>query len=183
LHWQSRLSWFASDYGGAQRIISIEQRVEEIPASVQQAQEPGGHVRNLSAASVFVAPNSSSHTRFDGSVNVDEICFFVAPIGDEDTEQRERSDMVLNSLLEPSLSQMGLRVIRADQITTPGMITAQTLDFLLHSKLVVADLSFQNPNVFYEVAIRHVIGLPIVHLVRTTDLIPFDAGNFSYDKN
>jgi hypothetical protein len=35
-------------------------------------------------------------------------------------------------------------------------------------------LSFHNPNAFYELAIRHACGLPVVHIIRKADKIPFD---------
>ena len=44
----------------------------------------------------------------------------------------------------------------------------------MKSKLVVADLSFHNPNVFYELAIRHAARLSVVQIIRKTDRIPFD---------
>jgi hypothetical protein len=54
------------------------------------------------------------------------------------------------------------------------MITAQILEYILKSKLVVADLSFHNPNVFYELSLRHVCRLPTVQVIRKCDKIPFD---------
>jgi hypothetical protein len=44
---------------------------------------------------------------------------------------------------------------------------------------VVADLSFHNPNVFYELCLRHVTGKPTLHLIREKDSIPFDVNNFN----
>lgn len=67
-----------------------------------------------------------------------------------------------------------MRVVRADQIDTPGMITKQIIEYLLKARLVVADLSFSNANVFYELALRHAIRLPIVQIIRHRDPIPFD---------
>lgn len=39
---------------------------------------------------------------------------------------------------------------------------------------MIVDLSFHNPNVFYELCLRHVSGLPTVHIIRQADKIPFD---------
>jgi hypothetical protein len=44
----------------------------------------------------------------------------------------------------------------------------------MRSRLVIADLSFHNPNVFYELALRHAAKLPIVQIIRASDDIPFD---------
>jgi hypothetical protein len=43
---------------------------------------------------------------------------------------------------------------------------------------VIADLSFHNPNVFYELALRHAVRKPIVQISRTADRLPFDIGQF-----
>ncbi|UNK79791.1 hypothetical protein MNQ96_01465 [Sphingopyxis granuli] len=48
------------------------------------------------------------------------------------------------------------------------------MEYLFRSRLVVADLSFSNANVFYELALRHAVRLPIVQIIRHGDPIPFD---------
>lgn len=113
-----------------------------------------------------------------GQTDFDSTCFFMAPIGDEGEEERKHSDMVLSTLVTPALSQSGLSVVRADQIVRPGMISKQIIEYILKSRLVIVDLSFHNPNVFYELAIRHLLGKPTVHIVKKSDGIPFDIGNF-----
>jgi hypothetical protein len=105
------------------------------------------------------------------------ICFVIAPIDQDGSEQRKHSDMILESLIRRGLDREW-EVVRADQITTPGMISGQVVEYLLHSGLVIADLSFHNPNVFYELALRHAAGLPTVHLIRGGDTIPFDLKDF-----
>ncbi len=108
----------------------------------------------------------------------DTICFFIAPIGEEGGEKRKHSDMVLETLVDHAIKPQKLKVIRADKITQPGMISKQIIEYIIKSKLVIADMSFHNPNVFYELAIRHLLGKPTVHLIRKRDKIPFDVGNF-----
>jgi hypothetical protein len=73
------------------------------------------------------------------------------------------------------MEQFSLTVLRADAIDKPGVITRQVIEYLLRARLVVVDLSFHNPNVFYELAIRHAARLPVVQLIRTADRIPFDV--------
>ena len=74
---------------------------------------------------------------------------------------------------------MGSRfeVVRADEIDEEGLITHQVIEHLLEDDLVVADLTGLNPNVFYEVAVRHAVQKPIVHLMTAGEEIPFDIAN------
>jgi hypothetical protein len=57
------------------------------------------------------------------------------------------------------------------------MISQQILQHVLGARLVVADLSFHNPNVFYELAIRHATGLPTVLISRAAESVPFDVAD------
>ncbi len=80
----------------------------------------------------------------------------------------------MGSIIEPALEPFGLKLVRADYIAEPGIITAQIIEYILKSKLVIADLSYHNPNVFYELALRHACRLPTVQIMRAADHIPFD---------
>ena len=44
----------------------------------------------------------------------------------------------------------------------------------MKSRLVIVDLSHHNPNVFYELAVRHMIKKPVVQITRLLDKVPFD---------
>jgi len=154
---------------GAERIVSIDHVLEELPIV---APKPGSKSP--------LGPSQIQTVSAEGTDAIDfsKVCFLIAPIGEEDSEPRKHSDMVLSALVERAVDEQGLQVVRADKITKPGMISAQVIEYLLKSKVVVADLSFHNPNVFYELALRHVIGLPTVHIIRTDDHVPFDLANF-----
>jgi hypothetical protein len=59
----------------------------------------------------------------------------------------------------------------------PGVITSQVLTAVADSDLVVADLTDHNPNVFYELAIRHAVQRPVVQLIDAAQELPFDVAN------
>lgn len=155
---------------GADRIVPIEQLLEELP------RETKNHQVNQGGA------NGSGDEQIEiNSKNVDDwskICFYISPIGEEESEHRKHSDLFLGSIVEPALEEFALKVIRADQIGKPGMITAQIIEYILKSKLVIADLSYHNPNVFYELSLRHACRLPTVQVIRKCDKIPFDMDQF-----
>jgi len=156
---------------GAERIISIEQAIEELPNDTSSLGSLGsGRTTHLHLDKSIQIPSSTAEW--------DQICFYISPIGEEGSEQRLHADLFLGSVVEPALEEFGLVVVRADKIGKPGMITAQIIEHILRSKLVIADLSYHNPNVFYELCLRHVCRLPTVQIIRKLDKIPFDLDQF-----
>ena len=108
----------------------------------------------------------------------EKTCFFIAPIGDDGSEERMHSDLFLGQIVEPVFNQFNFRVVRADKINSAGIINSQIIEHIIKSQIVVADLSFHNPNVFYELSLRHAQGKPTIHLIRKCDKIPFDINTF-----
>lgn len=125
-------------------------------------------------------PDDDSNRPSGESEDFERVCFFIAPIGSKGDETRKHSDAILTSYVEKALESIEpkLKVVRADKIDQPGMISKQVIEYILKSRLVVADLSYLNPNVFYELALRHATGKPTVHIKRDEDKIPFDTNNF-----
>ena len=105
----------------------------------------------------------------------EKICFVIAPIGEPESETRKRSDQILKHVISPAAVECGYNATRADQISEPGMITSQVIQHIVDDPLVIADLTERNPNVFYELAIRHAIRKPLVQLIKKGEQIPFDV--------
>lgn len=156
---------------GAERLVTYEYCLEEFTKeTATNKNETVSPALNSSNSSTPIIDNNITKA-------LEEICFYITPIGEEGTEQRKHSDLFLGSLVEPALEKLNIKVIRADLIDKPGTITKQIIEYLSKAKLVIADLSFNNPNVFYELAIRHAFRLPTVQIVRKGDKIPFDVSN------
>lgn len=99
----------------------------------------------------------------------------IAPIGDEGTDVRRRSDQILTHIMDVAAKECGYETLRADKISEPGIITSQIIQHLLDDPLVIADMTGHNPNVFYELAVRHAIRKPVVQLIEKGEKIPFDV--------
>lgn len=104
-------------------------------------------------------------------------CFVISPIGEDGSDIRRRADQILKHVIRPAVEQKGYRAIRADEIDKPGIITSQVIQRVVDDPLVIADLTGRNPNVFYELAIRHAIRKPLVQIIQKGEAIPFDVAS------
>jgi hypothetical protein len=102
-------------------------------------------------------------------------CFVISPIGDVESDTRKRADKILKYVIAPAVAERGYEALRADQISEPGMITSQVIQHIVEDPLVVADLTDRNPNVFYELALRHALRKPLVQLIKKGEQLPFDV--------
>ena len=102
-------------------------------------------------------------------------CFVIAPIGEPDSSTRRRSDQLLRHIIRPAVEAKGYTAIRADDISEPGIITSQVIQHVVDDPLVIADLTERNPNVFYELAVRHAIRKPFIQMINKGETIPFDV--------
>lgn len=105
----------------------------------------------------------------------EKIAFVICPIGDRDTAIRKRSDQMLKYIITPVVEKFGYKPIRADEIPKPGTITSQIVEHILDDPLVIADLTGRNANVFYELAVRHIIEKPTIQIIEKGETIPFDV--------
>lgn len=105
---------------------------------------------------------------------LDAECFFIAPIGAEGSPERKRSDGVLDFIVGRAADELGLSAVRADKIAEPGQITLQVVEHVLGARAAVVDLTDLNPNVFYELAIRHTARLPVALIAEKDCTLPFD---------
>ncbi|WP_413711768.1 hypothetical protein [Rhizobium sp. Rhizsp82] len=110
------------------------------------------------------------------------VCFVVSPIGEDGSPERIHADWLLEGIIRPVFKDHFPQydIVRADKMAAPGLIDTQIIEHLLDAELVIADITTLNPNVFYEIGIRHVSGGPVVHMVRAGDPIPFDLKIFRH---
>ncbi len=84
-------------------------------------------------------------------------CFVIMPIGKEGTEERTLNDTIFFNIIKPSIENSGFNITcsHAGLIGMTGSIPAQIIEKLYKSDIVVADLRGHNPNVMWELGVRH----------------------------
>lgn len=97
-------------------------------------------------------------------------CFIIGPMKDADLRERARLRKLKTHVVAPLLAEIGGRDgVKYDVLTpydqTGGLIINDVINGIDRADIVVADLTDNNPNVFYELSITHALGRPCVAVV------------------
>lgn len=85
-------------------------------------------------------------------------------------------DKIYRVVIQRAIRQSGLEPIRADERKGSSIIHTEMFKDLRDQPVVLADLSLENPNVFYELGIRHVMsGSGTVLICQEGSPLPFDV--------
>jgi hypothetical protein len=95
------------------------------------------------------------------------LCFILMPF-------EAKLVAIYNDHLRPIVESKGISCIRADEIIGIGTITRDIWEKINRSRLIIADLTGKNPNVFYELGIAHALGKEVILITQTMDDVPFD---------
>lgn|GEM_PF-4790076 len=97
----------------------------------------------------------------------EDFCFVIMPFDDKLNE-------VFHSGIEPIAKEFDLRCTRADQHFESTPIMFEIFDDIQKAKVIIADLTGANPNVFYELGICHALKRNVILLKRAGSNVPFD---------
>lgn len=101
-------------------------------------------------------------------------CFIITPIGGDESTIRRHADGVIDAVISPLLNDLNFEIVVAHKISKGGNITRQVIENIIESDLVIANLTGLNPNVMYELAVRHAVRKPLVQICEKTTDLPFD---------
>jgi hypothetical protein len=110
----------------------------------------------------------------------EKLCFVIGPIGKDGSQERKHADLLLYLVIKHVLEvdEFGYKVRRSDEDANPGMIGDRVISDIISAELVITDLTDLNPNVFYELGIRHSTEKPVIHIVKAGTLLPFDNAGY-----
>jgi hypothetical protein len=99
-----------------------------------------------------------------------DYCFVLMPFSESHDMQIVYKDYV-KSVIE---GRCRLRCERADDINDISGIMQSVWESINKARLIIADLTDRNPNVFYELGIAHTLGKPVIMITQSMDYVPFD---------
>jgi hypothetical protein len=96
-----------------------------------------------------------------------DTCFVMMPFG-------PWPDRYYQEIYVPAIKEAGFEPVRADELFTTGSVVEQVWEQIEKAKLLLADLSGKNANVFYELGLAHAARKPVVFTASNLEDVPFD---------
>jgi len=103
-------------------------------------------------------------------VEVQNLCFVIMPVN-------ERSNRLFDFGIRPPIEATGMRCLRADSRfeSVPAML--KIFDDILRAKIIIADITDSNANLYYELGLSHALKRHVILLRQKSDVppeVPFD---------
>lgn len=96
-----------------------------------------------------------------------DTCFVMMPFG-------QWMDNYYREVYVPAIREAGLEPIRADELFSTGSVIEQIWEQISRAKVLLADLTGKNANVFYELGLAHAAQKPVVFTTGELEDVPFD---------
>ncbi|MBN2156490.1 MAG: hypothetical protein JW776_10640 [Candidatus Lokiarchaeota archaeon] len=109
----------------------------------------------------------------------EEICFVIMPFAGWFNDY-------YSSIYCPAIEAASMTPFRADNLYRPSTIVNDIWLYTQKAKIILADLSGKNPNVFYELGLAHGLAKPAILITNSMEDVPFDLRALRvllYDKN
>jgi len=115
-------------------------------------------------------------------------CFVIMPFGEKtDCGGNIDFDRIFGETILPAAEDAGLECIRCDRIAEAGSIHRDMFEHICHDEAAVVDITSLNPNVFYELGVRHALCERVTVMIRRRGTVsPFNISGMrtiEYDLN
>jgi len=101
--------------------------------------------------------------------------FFICPFNNPDVDHNYKY------VIQPIVKQHQFTMQRADEIAHTGTITDAIIGAINRSRFLVADLTEERPNCYYEVGYAHALRKPIIILAKEGTIRHFDISTYKWN--
>ena len=89
-------------------------------------------------------------------------------------------DSAYKEVIKPIGNEFGYKVLRIDEVQDSGKISDQVLENIIKSQIIIADLSGERPNCYYEAGFAHAIGKDIIFSIKRNEPVHFDLTGYRF---
>jgi hypothetical protein len=82
---------------------------------------------------------------------------------------------LFTQVVKPVCTEIGLEAFKANDIFAPGLVIADIVQQIRESRVVIAEVSVANPNVYYEIGYADALAKPVILLAFKGTSLPFDV--------
>lgn len=119
-----------------------------------------------SSSSLVLDKPNTAENEIKGRTFLDT-CFVMMPFG-------QWQDAYYKDVFSGAIRGAGMEPVRADELFSTGTVIEQVWEQIQKSKILMADLSGKNANVFYELGLAHAARKPVVFTTSNLEDVPFD---------
>ncbi len=101
----------------------------------------------------------------------DDFCFILMPFVEDLAP-------VYTDHIKSVIENAGLTALRADDLFSASTIIEDIWKSILRARLIIADVTGKNPNVFYELGIAHTLGKDVIIITQSIQDVPFDIAHW-----
>jgi hypothetical protein len=83
-----------------------------------------------------------------------------------------------SEVIQPVADEFGLEAYHVGEVFGPGVILNDIVQGLVEAKVVIAEVTPSNQNVFYELGYAHALGKPAILLAERGKQLPFDITGY-----
>jgi hypothetical protein len=87
-------------------------------------------------------------------------------------------DTLYQEVIYPRAEALGLNVVRIDEVAGPGIVFEDIKRQIAEAKIVIAEITAPNQNVFYELGYAHALNKPTILLAQRGKELPFDIRSY-----
>lgn len=100
--------------------------------------------------------------------------FFVCPFDDAEIDHN------YEYVIKPTVEKYQYKIQRVDEISHTGLITTEILNAISKSDFIVADLTNEKPNCYYEIGFAHALGKSVIILAKEGTKQHFDISGYKW---
>jgi hypothetical protein len=101
-----------------------------------------------------------------------------APVAFVAMQFGEPYDTIYRTVIRPEAKKLGMDVMRIDEVNQPGIIFQDIQRRIEDAKVVIAEITAPNQNVYYEVGYAHALNKPTILLAQRGRELPFDIRSY-----